>query len=151
MPPPPPVPLPPVVPEPLWLWLLEELECECFDEWCLPAFEAGTVGPNLGMDSLPWIDSRALLPCRTGTVGIGSRTSRHERVDARSTAGSETFHCLLFRAPAIACPAPVDERGARPMATAEPVIKPDFSSRRKHFIFTEEHDRLRESIGSFVE
>src|SRR5919197_603404 len=37
------------------------------------------------------------------------------------------------------------------MATAEPVLKPDFSSRRKHFIFTEEHDRLRESIGSFVE
>ncbi len=37
------------------------------------------------------------------------------------------------------------------MATAEKVIKPDFGSRKKHFIFNEEHDRLRESIGSFVE
>jgi len=37
------------------------------------------------------------------------------------------------------------------MATAESVLKPDFGSKRKHFIFTEEHDRLRESIGSFVE
>src|ERR671931_2950806 len=37
------------------------------------------------------------------------------------------------------------------MATAEPVLKPDFSSRRKHFIFTDEHEQLRESIGSFVE
>jgi alkylation response protein AidB-like acyl-CoA dehydrogenase len=31
------------------------------------------------------------------------------------------------------------------------VIKPDFGSRRRHFIFGEEHDRLRESIGAFVE
>src|ERR687894_29254 len=37
------------------------------------------------------------------------------------------------------------------MATTEQVLKPDFQSRRKHFIFTDEHDRLRESIGSFVE
>ncbi len=37
------------------------------------------------------------------------------------------------------------------MATAEKVIKPDFASARKHFIFNEDHDRLRESIGSFVE
>ncbi|MFN8175599.1 MAG: acyl-CoA dehydrogenase family protein [Solirubrobacteraceae bacterium] len=35
-------------------------------------------------------------------------------------------------------------------ATAD-VIKPDFGSKPKHFIFTEDHDRLRESIGSFVE
>jgi alkylation response protein AidB-like acyl-CoA dehydrogenase len=35
------------------------------------------------------------------------------------------------------------------MATAD-VLKPDFGARRKHFIFTEEHDRLRESIGRFV-
>ena len=32
------------------------------------------------------------------------------------------------------------------MATAENVLKPDFGTRRKHFIFTEEHDQLRESI-----
>ncbi|MBA3436476.1 MAG: acyl-CoA dehydrogenase family protein [Actinomycetota bacterium] len=37
------------------------------------------------------------------------------------------------------------------MATAEKVIKPDYGSRRKHFIFNSDHDRLRESIGSFVE
>jgi len=37
------------------------------------------------------------------------------------------------------------------VATAEKVIKPDFGSRKKHFIFNEDHDRLRESIGSFVE
>jgi alkylation response protein AidB-like acyl-CoA dehydrogenase len=36
------------------------------------------------------------------------------------------------------------------MATAEQVLKPDFQSKKRHFIFTEEHDRLRESIGSFV-
>jgi alkylation response protein AidB-like acyl-CoA dehydrogenase len=37
------------------------------------------------------------------------------------------------------------------MATAANVLKPDFAGRKKHFIFTEEHDRLRESIGRFVE
>src|ERR671936_2659333 len=37
------------------------------------------------------------------------------------------------------------------MATAANVLKPDFASRQKHFIFTEEHDRLRESIARFVE
>src|SRR3954468_24782243 len=31
------------------------------------------------------------------------------------------------------------------------VLKPDFGAQRRHFIFTEEHDRLRESIGAFVE
>ena len=37
------------------------------------------------------------------------------------------------------------------MATTDTVLKPDFKSSKKHFIFTEEHDRLRESIGAFVE
>ena len=33
------------------------------------------------------------------------------------------------------------------MATAEnDVLKPDFGASRKHFIFTDEHDQLRESI-----
>ena len=36
------------------------------------------------------------------------------------------------------------------MATAADVLKPDFGAKRKHFIFTEEHDRLRESIARFV-
>jgi alkylation response protein AidB-like acyl-CoA dehydrogenase len=30
------------------------------------------------------------------------------------------------------------------------VLKPDFAASQRHFIFTEEHDRLRESIRSFV-
>src|SRR5205807_815394 len=37
------------------------------------------------------------------------------------------------------------------MATAETVLKPDFGSKRKHFIFTDEHDQLRESIRSFAQ
>jgi alkylation response protein AidB-like acyl-CoA dehydrogenase len=35
------------------------------------------------------------------------------------------------------------------MATAD-VLKPDFASQRKHFIFTDEHEALRESIHRFV-
>jgi alkylation response protein AidB-like acyl-CoA dehydrogenase len=31
------------------------------------------------------------------------------------------------------------------------VLKPDFAAKRKHFIFNEEHEQLRESIRSFVE
>jgi alkylation response protein AidB-like acyl-CoA dehydrogenase len=36
------------------------------------------------------------------------------------------------------------------MSAAEPVLKPDFATKRKHFIFTDEHEALRESIRSFV-
>ena len=35
------------------------------------------------------------------------------------------------------------------MATAD-VLKPDLASQRKHFIFTDEHEQLRESIRRFV-
>jgi len=35
-------------------------------------------------------------------------------------------------------------------ATAESVLKPDFKTRRKHFIFTDEHEALRESITNFA-
>ena len=35
------------------------------------------------------------------------------------------------------------------MATAD-VLKPDFTARRRHFIFTDEHEQLRESIRRFV-
>jgi alkylation response protein AidB-like acyl-CoA dehydrogenase len=35
------------------------------------------------------------------------------------------------------------------MATAD-VLKPDFATQRKHFIFTEEHEQLRDSIHRFV-
>jgi len=34
---------------------------------------------------------------------------------------------------------------------AADLLKPDFAAARRHFIFTEEHDRLRESIRAFVE
>ena len=36
-------------------------------------------------------------------------------------------------------------------ATDAPVIKPDYSAGGRHFIFTDEHDQLRESIRSYVE
>jgi alkylation response protein AidB-like acyl-CoA dehydrogenase len=36
-------------------------------------------------------------------------------------------------------------------AAPDDVLKPDFASKRKHFIFDDFHDQLRESIGSFVE
>src|SRR5215203_5875097 len=36
------------------------------------------------------------------------------------------------------------------MATADALLKPDFAAHRKHFIFTDEHDQLRESIRAFV-
>src|SRR3954462_11242030 len=37
------------------------------------------------------------------------------------------------------------------MATAaQDVLKPDFGARRRHFIFTDEHDQLRESIRAFA-
>src|SRR3712207_634843 len=39
----------------------------------------------------------------------------------------------------------------RRMATTDAVLKPDHAASRKHFIFTDEHDQLRQSIGSFVE
>jgi citronellyl-CoA dehydrogenase len=35
-------------------------------------------------------------------------------------------------------------------ATADTVLKPDFQTKRKHFIFTDEHEQLRESIRSFA-
>jgi alkylation response protein AidB-like acyl-CoA dehydrogenase len=35
-------------------------------------------------------------------------------------------------------------------ATAESVLKPDFQTARKHFIFTDEHEQLRESISNFA-
>ncbi len=36
------------------------------------------------------------------------------------------------------------------MAATADVLKPDFGSQRKHFIFDEHHDQLRESIARFV-
>src|SRR3954453_9479260 len=36
------------------------------------------------------------------------------------------------------------------MSATEAILKPDHSTRRRHFIFTEDHERLRESIHAFV-
>jgi alkylation response protein AidB-like acyl-CoA dehydrogenase len=36
------------------------------------------------------------------------------------------------------------------MTTTADVLKPDFATQRKHFIFTDEHEQLRESIRRFV-
>jgi len=36
------------------------------------------------------------------------------------------------------------------MSTAEAVLKPDHAARRKHFIFRDEHEQLRESIRAFA-
>jgi alkylation response protein AidB-like acyl-CoA dehydrogenase len=36
-------------------------------------------------------------------------------------------------------------------ATAASPVKPDFQAKRKHFIFTDEHEQLRESIRSFAQ
>jgi alkylation response protein AidB-like acyl-CoA dehydrogenase len=36
------------------------------------------------------------------------------------------------------------------MATADSVLKPDFGAKQRHFIFTDEHEQLRESIRSFA-
>ena len=35
-------------------------------------------------------------------------------------------------------------------AAREAVLKPHHDARRRHFIFSDEHDQLRESIGGFV-
>jgi alkylation response protein AidB-like acyl-CoA dehydrogenase len=36
------------------------------------------------------------------------------------------------------------------MAATDTVLKPNHASRKRHFIFTDEHEQLRESIGRFV-
>src|SRR3954466_16296013 len=36
------------------------------------------------------------------------------------------------------------------MAATDTVVKPDHASRKRHFIFTDEHEQLRESIRGFV-
>src|SRR2546423_5772931 len=35
-------------------------------------------------------------------------------------------------------------------STAESLLKPDFQTKRKHFIFNDEHEALRESITNFA-
>jgi alkylation response protein AidB-like acyl-CoA dehydrogenase len=45
---------------------------------------------------------------------------------------------------------PNKETLATMAATAESVLKPDFQAKRKHFIFTDEHEQLRESIRNFA-
>ena len=83
--------------------------------------------------------------------GPRSRPSRPQ-----SPRQSRKSYCLLSRAACVSDapgPAPPHETKRRttpPMATAESVVKPDFQSARKHFIFTDEHEALRESIRNFA-
>ena len=37
-----------------------------------------------------------------------------------------------------------------PAAASADVLKPDFGAKRKHLIFTDEHEQLRESIRAFA-
>jgi acyl-CoA dehydrogenase len=37
------------------------------------------------------------------------------------------------------------------VASSDALIKPDFGSKRRHFLFSDEHEQLRDSIGAFVE
>src|SRR5690242_17493577 len=36
------------------------------------------------------------------------------------------------------------------MSATDAILRPDHGARRRHFIFTDEHERLRESIHAFV-
>src|SRR5258707_3165211 len=47
-------------------------------------------------------------------------------------------------------PHPPTRRPPQMAATAESVLKPDFNASRKHFIFNDEHEQLRESITNFA-
>src|SRR5271170_3266185 len=78
-----------------------------------------------------------------------------------SHAKSKQRYCLLLGGPALAWahsgghrPHPFRRpptQGDSPMAaTAESVRKPDFKAQRKHFLFTDEHEALRESIRNFA-
>src|ERR1700710_1962708 len=60
--------------------------------------------------------------------------------------------CRCDRRPAAATPLQQLERqgDCNMAAPAESVLKPDFGARRKHFVFTDEHEQLRESVRSFV-
>src|SRR5688572_258605 len=37
------------------------------------------------------------------------------------------------------------------MSSPEAVLKPDHAAKRRHFIFSDEHEQLRESIRAFVD
>src|SRR3954463_3522360 len=91
----------------------------------------------------------APLGSRRGTPGAipprrGSRRRRHQ-------AESKQYHCLLSPRCRLPSREPAVDRGEPlPMATAEKILKPDFGSKKRHFIFTDEHEALRESIRNFA-
>src|ERR1700752_3211049 len=69
---------------------------------------------------------------------------------------SSTFYCLIFPPPPqrkkkqfLLFTFPRPSGSFRPMAAAD-VLKPDFTAQRRHFIFTDEHEQLAESINRFV-
>jgi len=66
---------------------------------------------------------------------------------------SSTDAVRLDCATEAAAPPQIDPPAGRGFAIAasEKTLKPDFTSRRRHFIFSEEHERLRESVREFVE
>jgi alkylation response protein AidB-like acyl-CoA dehydrogenase len=80
-----------------------------------------------------------LAICAVTRLATQAAPPRH-RATAREVE-SRKFYCLLFRARPVA--------SAGMTATAD-VLKPDFATQRKHFIFTDEHDQLRESIRRFA-
>ncbi len=94
---------------------------------------------------------------RSSAFGLRLLLDGLERERARASGKSRKLYCLLSRC---ACDSfagdaqPSASRTTRrppPMAaTAESVLKPDFKAQRKHFIFTDEHEQLRESIRNFA-
>src|SRR5262249_5884233 len=75
-----------------------------------------------------------------GSRSATSRRPRARRAWCRTPACATSFtvrsgkrYCLLMA------------------ATADNVLKPDFDASRKHFIFTDEHQQLRESIRRFAQ
>ena len=69
----------------------------------------------------------------SGKIEVERAQGTLKRPGSAPAAGSRKSYCLLLRE----------------METAD-VLKPDFASERKHFIFTDEHQQLRESIRRFV-
>src|SRR5438270_10577711 len=90
---------------------------------------------------------------------VAKPTRRQPRCGAQlCSVGSRKSYCLLLEAAAVASAVPprIFARRPRPqleetptMATAD-VLKPDFAAQRKHLIFTDEHEQLRDSIRRFV-
>src|SRR3954454_2609857 len=92
------------------------------------------------------------VPAGSGHGAIAAIRRRRASRRRRHRAESKQYHCLLSRRGRLPSGEPSVDRGEPlPMATAEKVLKPDFGSKKRHFIFTDEHEQLRESIRNFAE